>query len=290
MKKTRQSPLVAPSIQHRCDEIQVDTSLRLLMKGKTLKFWLSLYTSKALHEPEDIEDEDLIFLSHCLSKFLYEMQLGLQNNLNKWETMSLDIMERSLKSQQAFKDYMKNRSMTSFNIFCWTANAYFGIKIALDPKKLPELKMSRRPKKYHHVKHVGVGYNDKGSSRLPSEDGVPSWQEVAGSIDEHIAFKLSATKVNVTKNTQNPGFKVIKLKNGVLGDETKFHLEKVQVEHHSLYEEGWVLDSSPQIAMAGFSTRDRLTSSEVLRITESLGAVPSLTQSGKFAFLIAKKQ
>ena len=60
----------------------------------------------------------------------------------------------------------------------FSASNYFGIKF--ERKKLYELFLKTRfPQRFPQKRHIGVGYNDKGTAKDSATDGSPHWTEVA---------------------------------------------------------------------------------------------------------------
>lgn len=70
------------------------------------------------------------------------------------------------------------RSSLSHGRGYFAASVYYGIKN--QGKKLYELFLKTRfPRKFPQKRHVGVGYNDKGTAKDSASDGSPHWTEVA---------------------------------------------------------------------------------------------------------------
>jgi hypothetical protein len=71
----------------------------------------------------------------------------------------------------------------------FSASIYYGVKGQI--QKLYNIWIQQRfPKKFKSKRHIGVGYNDKGSAKNEARDGSPHWTEVAS---ENGTENLSAT-------------------------------------------------------------------------------------------------
>lgn len=68
-----------------------------------------------------------------------------------------------------------------------SASLYYGIKNKVH--LILKVKLKRRqPKKFPEKRHIGVGYKDKGSRKDLSQDGSPSWEEVASDFEYQEQF------------------------------------------------------------------------------------------------------
>lgn len=253
MQKTRQTSLVATTIP-RDEPMQADSSLRMKMYGKNVLWWLRFYISKIKYEPTIIVQSDLDSCAYLINKFFYEESLGLQQRISQLNSHSLNVLLRLLDFSQKknLEDYFKNSSLQKYLEQGLTAHSYFGIKFQNPRMKLPKLYIQRRTKRTHSIKHVGVGYNDKGTARLPALDGSPPWQEVAMCFENHEKGRY----INVTKleKSRIPKFKSVTVNGGPLGTEVKkFSIERVQTEFGS---ESWKLNTNPAFVLAGFEDRE----------------------------------
>lgn len=264
MKYSRQRTLVVAPIQQYIGDMGADSSL-VLERGKwRVDILLKTLLSKFRYQNQLVSKTDLVYLNYLYGRFIHEQKLGLQRQFNAGEEF---FSKKIIKICNELKDLnsWSNSSIELYDPWYMSKHAYFGV-VNENSFKMPKLKMSRRPKRVHFQKFVGVGYNDKGTSRNTSEDASPRWQEAAVTTEVKRYLKDS-----FALNQRNDSFRVIKRQTSeTMSGIEKFHLAESEIclkGSNDLLVSGTIL--VPQYGqpekLAGFKT-DHWTEEDICHI------------------------
>lgn len=189
-KNMRQIPLVVTANQlERTEANNVTTRLTVRHKGFKLQAALRILISEIIliEEPDDLKR---VILNELVFKYINFFELGMIKDyegaqlalehlvllVNEGKVKDLDLRDRAV---------LERSGLLFLNLF-----ELYGT-LGGKQMKLVLCYQDRR-KLSHPTKHVGVGYNDKGNAKNPSQDGQPSWQELAATletrVEETIAF------------------------------------------------------------------------------------------------------
>lgn len=151
---------------------------------KTFKFLMSKFLF-ATEEQFSPEDQTALWLSWEKSVELSAVDQKFKDKhfhylwITRMVVQSLNN-EITAKDRQNFALQLKG--LLSHGRGYFSAHIYYGIKE--QRKKLYELFLKTRfPQKFPPKRHVGVGYNDKGTAKDVAFDGSPHWTEIA--MDEN---------------------------------------------------------------------------------------------------------
>lgn len=128
-----------------------------------------------------LTEVDLVFLTEArLYIQKYENNVGLLTQMRWMKTKQLVRIMLTFDSVAELPRWAEAQRRILFR-------EYYSPRTFLSIKKKPEdfIKVRNRAHetKLHLKRYIGVGYRDKGTASIPSENGSPSWQTVAQRID-----------------------------------------------------------------------------------------------------------
>jgi hypothetical protein len=175
-------------------ETDLNVSSELVVKTKGYKLQLALKTLISFFRFDTKNAvKDPIFkysLNVLYSKHTYMQDLGMI----KIEKSQRDVLDLVISQVNHMKENLEWNDQTIFwplekcSLVFVNPEEYYG-QLGTKPLDLV-LTYQDREKKNHPVKHVGVGYDDKGNAKNSSHDGSPAWQEIAVKSKENITLEF----------------------------------------------------------------------------------------------------
>lgn len=192
---------------------------------EALRLMLSRYT--LLGEGNDKDSKVAINLLYSKYLNLIELKMVQLSNLQK---VALQTLIKEINSgHRGLTNSAFLQSLYGLLLFA-RKEEYFG-KLKGKPQVL-KIQLSIRPKRNYSTKHVGVGYKDKGTAKVVSCDGSPSWQEITATgeakLDEIIRANSQRLKGKVIKSLRN--FQSIEVGITNFGNPRRVDLEEVEID------------------------------------------------------------
>jgi len=159
------------------------------LNPRSLKIVMKFFCSKIRYEPTHMTDEDWSILSLVIQRAvetpstiqvafdLYRIAAFATEVMKFWKTKISEVSQVLVDEPKNRLYYRKDLSKLIFS-----PRAYLSLQKQGLPVKLTRRKTRRSRKKFEQ-RFIGVGYNDKGTTRIPHKDGSPAWQTIASQPD-----------------------------------------------------------------------------------------------------------
>lgn len=212
MKQERQNAFLAPPTQVPIDGLHVDSRLTLV-HSRNLKLDIGMIHRNWLENGrQEVTIEHLELIQFMVNLYIDRCQNGMEDSLTKLEEHSINVWINSMK----YKDPgLFNATFEMVFPLTVTKHSYYGLLYSGYSFKM-RLKYTRRPKRIHQERYIGVGYKDKGNHSSPHLDGSPSWGDITSYeryyIDALKSAMLYHSKKDVARDQSNSFDLVIKSK------------------------------------------------------------------------------
>jgi hypothetical protein len=200
---------------------------------ETLKCLLSKYK---LFGSENFSEDERLAVNLLYSKFLNQIQLNMivLSELQKWGLQTL------IKEINSRKEGLTNNAfLSSLHGILLFPNKfeYYGKLLKKNLSIL--IKMDLRPKRKHFERYIGVGYKDKGTATVESQNGFHSWQEITATSETKLneIIRTNSLRLQSKEIKFQRSFKTFEFGIDRFGNPRRVDLENILIGNQVGYRE-----------------------------------------------------
>jgi len=280
MKQVRQDTLLAVTILENQVETEVASKLKVHHKGMKLGMALKLYLSDFIYcERENLPEEKRTAINLLFSEYQNFIDLKMIK-LSGIQAYALKTLMFEINNPGNLGIASKAMFSSLYGLLLF-ANEYEYFGYFQSKTIVHVIKMTLAKKRNFPTRYIGVGYKDKGTTKIESYDGFHSWQEITATWKASMNERISAGSYRVGKEVKVlPQFLSVDISEDFFGNPIRLHLELVELTtglawrelHNNRADRDKILHTVPRMKAFG---NNRF--------------FPSIDNKGRFNYLYEKK-